>query len=89
MRLARTSRRSGCRGPLRVRPLPPLFEVPHHQWYAPRLRSQLDREQQLAQNGAERGWPRKVERHNAITDRIRYLLADLGESIDPGPDDHC
>ncbi|WP_327321189.1 tyrosine-type recombinase/integrase [Streptomyces sp. NBC_01210] len=58
--------------------------------YAPRLRSRLTREQQLAQDAVERGWPREVERHNAIADRIRGLLADLGESAAPGrPDNHC
>ncbi|MFE7216825.1 tyrosine-type recombinase/integrase [Streptomyces sp. NPDC057611] len=57
--------------------------------YAPRLRSRLAREQQLAQDAVERGWPREVERHNAIADRIRGLLADLGASTEPAPDDHC
>ncbi|MBL3670097.1 site-specific integrase [Streptomyces sp. M2CJ-2] len=56
---------------------------------APRLRSRLAREQQLAQDAVERGWPREVERHNAIADRIRGLLADLGESTEPSPGDHC
>ncbi|MFF3062183.1 tyrosine-type recombinase/integrase, partial [Streptomyces sp. NPDC057909] len=57
--------------------------------YAPRLRSRLAREQQLAQDAVERSWPREVERHNAIASRIRGLLADLGESTEPGPDDQC
>ncbi|MEU9238147.1 site-specific integrase [Streptomyces sp. NPDC048385] len=57
--------------------------------YAPRLRARLSREQQLAQDAAERGWPREVERHTAIADRIRSLLADLGESPEPAPGDHC
>ncbi|ONK14321.1 Tyrosine recombinase XerD [Streptomyces sp. MP131-18] len=57
--------------------------------YASRLRSRLAREQQLAQDAIERGWPREVERHNAIADQIRCLLADLGASIETGPDDHC
>jgi hypothetical protein len=48
--------------------------------YAPPLRSQLDRERQLAQDAVQRGRPREVERHNAIADRIRGLLADLGET---------
>ncbi|WP_331769489.1 hypothetical protein OG948_37645 (plasmid) [Embleya sp. NBC_00888] len=30
-----------------------------------------------------------VERHHAIADRIRGLLADLDESTEPGPDDPC
>ncbi|MFF4364169.1 hypothetical protein ACFY1U_50180 [Streptomyces sp. NPDC001351] len=50
--------------------------------YAPRLRSRLAREQQLAQDAVERGWPREVERHNAIASRIGQLLTDLGESQD-------
>jgi len=59
-------------------------------WPCPgRLRSRLAREQQLAQDAVERSWPREVERHNAIADRIRSLLADLGESIEPDPNDHC
>ncbi|MFE2245510.1 tyrosine-type recombinase/integrase [Streptomyces lavendulae] len=57
--------------------------------YAPRLRTRLSREQQLAQDAIERGWPREVERHTAIADRIRGLLADLGESPEPAPGDHC
>ncbi|MFD8708769.1 MarR family transcriptional regulator [Kitasatospora sp. NPDC059648] len=41
------------------------------------------------QDAIERGWPREVERHTAIADRVRSLLADLGESPDPDPGDHC
>jgi integrase len=50
--------------------------------YAPRLRARLGREQQLAQDAVERGWPREVERHNAVSDRIRGLLDDLAESTE-------
>ncbi len=57
--------------------------------YAPRLRARIAREQQLAQDAVERGWPREVERHNAVADRIRGLLTELGESTEPQPDDHC
>jgi hypothetical protein len=57
--------------------------------YAPRLRARLTCERQLAQDAVERGWPREVERHHAIADRIRSLLADLDESTEPCPDDHC
>ncbi|MYS85451.1 tyrosine-type recombinase/integrase [Embleya scabrispora] len=57
--------------------------------YAPRPRARLARERQLAQDAVERGWPREVERHHAIADRIRGLLTDLDESTEPGPDDHC
>ncbi|MGW2090493.1 hypothetical protein [Streptomyces sp. NPDC001880] len=53
------------------------------------LRSRIAREQQLAQDAVERGWPREVERHKAIAERIRGLLADLDESAEPGPGDHC
>jgi hypothetical protein len=31
----------------------------------------------------ERGWPREVERHTAISARLCELLADLGELTDP------
>ncbi|WP_280889573.1 hypothetical protein [Streptomyces sp. LBL] len=67
--------------------MPPATPEPSE--YAPRLRSRLAREQQLAQDAVERGWRREVERHKAIAERIRGLLADLGESAEPGPDDHC
>jgi len=51
--------------------------------YAPRLRERLVREHELAQDAVERGWPREVERHTAISGRICELLADLGESAAP------
>lgn len=51
--------------------------------YAPRLRERLVREHELAQDAVERGWPREVERHTAISVRICELLADLGESAAP------
>jgi integrase len=57
--------------------------------YAPRLRARLTREQQLAQDAVERGWPREVERHKAIAERIRDLLADLGEPIEPVATEQC
>ncbi|MGW6206298.1 hypothetical protein ACWF9B_21985 [Streptomyces sp. NPDC055089] len=56
---------------------------------APRLRSRLAREQELAQDAVELGWPREVERHNAITERICGLLADLGESTECGTENRC
>jgi integrase len=46
----------------------------------PRLRTRLARERQLTQDALQRGWPREVERHNAIADRISTLLAELGEA---------
>jgi integrase len=53
--------------------------------YAPRLRARLVRERQLIQDAIERNWPREIERHEAITRRIRELLTELGEPCDdPG-----
>src|SRR5713101_6830455 len=37
----------------------------------------------LDDDAVERGWPREVERHTAISRRLCELLADLGEPIDP------
>ncbi|MFD9466999.1 tyrosine-type recombinase/integrase [Streptomyces sp. NPDC060027] len=54
--------------------------------YTPRLQSRLAREQQLAQDAVERVRPREVERHNAIADRLRGLLADLERDL-PRPGD--
>jgi len=51
--------------------------------YAPRLRARLACEQQLIDDAVERGWPREVERHTAISRRLCELLADLGEPTDP------
>src|SRR6266851_3818592 len=51
--------------------------------YAPRLRARLACEQQLIDDAVERGWPREVERHMAISRRLCELLADLGEPTDP------
>jgi hypothetical protein len=51
--------------------------------YAPRLRARLTCEQQLIDDAVERGWPRELERHTAISRRLCELLADLGELIDP------
>jgi len=53
--------------------------------YAPRLRARLAREQQLIDDAVERGWPREVERHTAISRRLCELLLDLGEPTDPEP----
>ena len=52
--------------------------------YAPRLRARLAREQQLIDDAVERGWPREVERHTAISRRLCELLVDLDEPTDPG-----
>jgi hypothetical protein len=53
--------------------------------YAPRLRARLACEQQLIDDAVERGWPREVERHTAISRRLCELLADLGEPTGPPP----
>jgi hypothetical protein len=45
--------------------------------YTPRLRELLDLEQRLAEDAAQRGWPREAERHNAIVGRIAALLDEL------------
>ncbi len=47
--------------------------------YAPRLRERLTTEEQLIADARERDWPREVERHQRVADRIRCLLAELGE----------
>jgi integrase len=47
--------------------------------YAPRLRQRLVVEQELAADAEQRGWGREVERHQRIAQRIRCLLAELGE----------
>jgi integrase len=54
--------------------------------YAPRLQERLRTEEALAADAAERNWPREVERHQCTADRIRSLLAELGESSEP-PDE--
>lgn len=51
--------------------------------YVPRLQDRLVREHELAQDAAERGWPREVERHTAISGRICELLTELGVSAAP------
>lgn len=51
--------------------------------YAPRLRSRLVTEHALIVDAVERGWDRKVERHQRTVDRITGLLADLGEDPEP------
>ena len=54
--------------------------------YAPRLRERLCLERQLADDARQRGWDREVDRHERISDRIRSLLAELGETCDPPED---
>ncbi|MEW1837228.1 hypothetical protein AB0392_04645 [Nonomuraea angiospora] len=47
--------------------------------YAPRLRQRLAGEAQLIRDATERGWPREVERHTAVSNRLKELLDELGE----------
>jgi hypothetical protein len=53
--------------------------------YATRLRERLVVEQALTADASERGWPREVERHERIADRLRCLLHDLGEHTEQSP----
>lgn len=50
--------------------------------YAPRLRHRRRLELQLAADAATRGWPREVERHRCVAERIARLLGDLGEPVE-------
>lgn len=57
--------------------------------YAPRLRTRLQTEQELAADALARGWQREVERHQRIAERIHCLLTELGEphtEPDAGPE---
>jgi integrase len=45
--------------------------------YAPRLRERLALEQRLAEDAAQRGWGREVERHTATASRVAALLEEL------------
>jgi hypothetical protein len=47
--------------------------------YAPRLRARWRREQELAADAAARGWER--ERHACAAERVKQLLAELGEPL--------
>ncbi len=55
--------------------------------YAPRLRARRQVEQTLALDAAERGWDREVERHRCTSERIKKLLADLGQPFDDTTED--
>jgi integrase len=50
--------------------------------YAPRLRARRLVERTLADDATERGWPREVERHHRVAQRIEHLLTELGESVE-------
>jgi hypothetical protein len=52
--------------------------------YAPRLRRRRQVELTLVADAEVRGWPREVERHQAIAARLEQLLVDLGEPLE-GP----
>lgn len=47
--------------------------------YVPRLRARRDREFELIEDAACRGWEREVERHQRTVVRIEQLLTELGE----------
>jgi integrase len=47
--------------------------------YAPKLRTRLEREEELITDAQARGWPREVERHQATQRRIKQLLNDMNE----------
>ncbi len=53
--------------------------------YAPRLRDRYLTELGLANQAREQGWPREIERHQAIARRICQLLTDLGEQPPADP----
>lgn len=55
--------------------------------YVPRLRDRYLTELGLAHQAREQGWPREIERHQAVARRICQLLNDLGEQppADPTP----
>lgn len=57
--------------------------------HAPRLRRRWQREQDLIQDAEQRGWPKEVERHQAMQARLEALLADLGEDLDGPLDPEC
>ncbi|MEU7769797.1 tyrosine-type recombinase/integrase [Micromonospora taraxaci] len=47
--------------------------------YIPRLQDRLRTEEELVADATERGWAREIERHRCTAERIRTLLAELGE----------
>jgi len=51
--------------------------------YAPRLRTRRETELRLADDAAQRGWPREVDRHRCTAARLAHLLDELGERIAP------
>ena len=57
--------------------------------YAPRLRARRRRELALIDEAATQGWPREVERHRGVVQRIEQLLLDLGEPVADGDKDSC
>jgi hypothetical protein len=57
--------------------------------YAPRLRARRRRELVLIDEAVTQGWPREVERHRGVVQRIEQLLMDLGEPVAEGEEDRC
>jgi len=51
--------------------------------YAQRLRQRHRTEQTLIHDAQTRGWPREVQRHHTIAERIEALLGELGEPLTP------
>lgn len=56
--------------------------------YAPRLRDRYSTELGLAEQARAQGWPREIERHQAIARRICQLLTDLGEATPADVQEH-
>jgi hypothetical protein len=56
--------------------------------YAPRLRSRRERELELVEDAASRGWQREVERHRSTVRRIEELLTQLGEPVESSHPEH-
>jgi len=54
--------------------------------HAPRIRRRWHREQQLIKDAAAHGWPREVERHQALARRCTELLTDLGQTLHENPE---
>lgn len=50
--------------------------------YASRLRARIRTERELTADAEERNWPREVERHRRIAERLLCLLTELGEPTD-------
>lgn len=51
--------------------------------YAPRLRARREREFELIEDAACRGWEREVERHRRTVTRVEQMLTELTELEEP------